>query len=242
MPLFRISELQVSPVPQANFLTEKALQVLVERNLGPIFNCRFVASEFSTGAQHGGRIDTLALSDDNNPVIVEYKKVGSSELVNQSLYYLAWLNDHRADFTVAAQKALGAKVEIDWSDIRVVCIAPNYRKYDLYAMQVMGWNIELWTYRRFADDTFFLEESYPAGSSEPASDGGVAPLSRRGRVVGGHAAGACPARCVGRFARMRGLRRSSRPWRCRRRRPRFRARAARPSADPARRTPAPCPP
>lgn len=171
MPLFRISDLQVSPVPQANFTTEKALQTLVERNLGPIFNCRFVASEFSTGAQHGGRIDTLALSEDNNPVIVEYKKVESSELVNQSLYYLAWLNDHRGDFTIAAQKELGAKVEIDWSDIRVICIAPNYRKYDLYAVQVMGRNIELWTYRRFANDTFFLEEIYPAGSSEPTLDG-----------------------------------------------------------------------
>src|SRR6266571_9082622 len=59
----------------------------------PVFNCRFVASEFSTGAQHAGRIDTLALSEDNNPVIIEYKKVKSSELINQSILYLAWLND-----------------------------------------------------------------------------------------------------------------------------------------------------
>ena len=70
---------RVEPVPQANFSTEKALQTLVERNLDSIFNCRFVASEHPTGPQHGGRIDTLALSEDNNPVIIEYKKVESSE-------------------------------------------------------------------------------------------------------------------------------------------------------------------
>jgi len=49
---------------------------------------KIVASEFSTGNLHAGRIDTLALSEDHNPVIIEYKKVASSELINQSLYYL----------------------------------------------------------------------------------------------------------------------------------------------------------
>ena len=55
------------------------------------FKCRLVAMEFSTGAQHAGRIDTLALSEDNNPVIIEYKTVESSDLITQSLFYLAWI-------------------------------------------------------------------------------------------------------------------------------------------------------
>ncbi len=94
-----------------------------------LFACRFVASEFSTGAIHAGRIDTLALSEDCNPVIIEYKKVESSELINQSLFYLAWLNDHRGDFEIAVQKKLSADTEVDWSPIRVICIVPNYKKY-----------------------------------------------------------------------------------------------------------------
>src|SRR5439155_11321430 len=105
-----------------------------------------------------GRIDTLALSEDSNPVIIEYKKVESSELINQSLYYLAWLHDHRGDFEIAVQKALGANVEVDWSDVRVICIAPNYKKYDLHAVQVMGANLELWTYRLFKNSSLYLEE------------------------------------------------------------------------------------
>lgn len=89
MPLFSITNGSLTPIQQTNFDLEKQLQTLVESSLQPIFNCRLVASEFSTGSQHGGRIDTLALSEDNNPVIVEYKKVESSELINQSLYILA---------------------------------------------------------------------------------------------------------------------------------------------------------
>ena len=179
MPLFRVVKERVAPVAQANFPTEKALQALVEQNLGPIFNCRFVASEFPTGSQHGGRIDTLALSEDDNPVIIEYKKVESSELVNQSLFYLSWLNDHRGDFTIAAQKALGPKVEIDWSETRVICIAPNYRKYDLHAVKVMGQSIELWSYRRFQNETFYLDEIYPAGDGGAVDEGGGAEQGRK---------------------------------------------------------------
>ena len=102
MPLFAVTKTTLSTVDQTNFATEKDLQTLIERNLKSVFGCRFVATEFPTGVQHAGRIDTLALSEDNNPVIIEYKKVESSELVNQSLFYLAWIQDHGGDFEILA--------------------------------------------------------------------------------------------------------------------------------------------
>jgi predicted transport protein len=178
MPLFQISKDKLSPIAQENFLAERELQQLIESNLGPVFSCRFVASEFPTGPQHAGRIDTLALSEDDNPVIIEYKKVESSELVNQSLYYLAWIHDHRGDFEIAVQKALGNTASVDWSDVRVICIAPNYKKYDLHAVQMMGANIELWTYRFFANSSIYLEEILqktvvPSGT---ATSGGKNPV------------------------------------------------------------------
>ncbi len=171
MPLFEIKNQVLSPVEQTNFANEKLLQKLVEQNLKPIFNCRFVASEFPTGSQHAGRIDTLALSEDNNPVIVEYKKVESSDLITQSLYYLHWIHDHRGDFELAAKKTLGNKTEIDWSDVRVICIAPNFKKFDLHAVQVMGANIELWQYRLFQNNNLYLEEIFrKTVNTDPTTD------------------------------------------------------------------------
>jgi len=158
MPIFEISKNKLLPVEQQNFALEKELQSLIENNLETVFNCRFVASEFSTGAQHAGRIDSLALSEEDNPVIIEYKKVESSELINQSLFYLHWIQDHKGDFEIAVQKRLGGHVKVDWSDVRVICIAPNYKKYDLHAVQVMGANIELWKYRLFTNNSLYLEE------------------------------------------------------------------------------------
>ncbi len=160
MPLFQIDGTKLSLTRPSNFNQEKNIQTLIERNLETVFNCRFIASEFPTGSEHAGRIDTLALSEDNNPVIIEYKKVESSELINQSLYYLSWIKDHRGDFQIVANKKLGNNVEIDWSDIRVICIAPGYKKYDLHAVQMMGANIELWQYRLFENGAFYLEEVF----------------------------------------------------------------------------------
>ena len=160
MPLFQITNTSLTAVEQQNFDSEKRLQHLIEANLRTVFSCRLVASEFSTGALHAGRIDTLALSEDDNPVIIEYKKAESSELINQGLFYLHWLQDHRGDFEVAARKALRGSFQVDWSDVRVICIAPNYKKFDLHAVQVMGANIELWRYRYFKNSCLYLEEVY----------------------------------------------------------------------------------
>ncbi len=160
MPLFEMSEMALKPIQKSNFNLEKELQSVIEKNLPTVFNCRFIASEFSTGQTHAGRIDTLAISEENNPVIIEYKKVESSELINQSLFYLNWIYDHKGDYEITARSALGNDAKVDWSDVRVICIAPNFRKYDLHAVQVMGANIELWSYRLFENNMLYLEQIY----------------------------------------------------------------------------------
>ncbi|HAZ12958.1 MAG: hypothetical protein A2X86_09220 [Bdellovibrionales bacterium GWA2_49_15] len=165
MPFFKTKNYELTPVKMKNFKSEKELQTLVEKNLGTIFNFRFVATEFSTGAVHSGRIDTLALSEDNNPVIIEYKIQESSDLINQSLFYLSWIKDHQGDFQVVSQKALDGDVDVDWDDIRVICIAPGFKKYDLHAVQMMGANIELWQYKFFEDGTLHLDQVFTNGST-----------------------------------------------------------------------------
>ena len=177
MPLFQIltEDSVVNSVKQINFNLERELQVLVEKNLDTFFSARFIASEFSTGELHGGRIDTLALSEESNPIIIEYKKVESSRLITQSFFYLRWLRDHKGDFEVAVRKALGDDVEVDWSEIRVVCIAPNYSKYDKYAASEFAAGIELWKYRLYDNQHLYLEELFSSrqklsSGNKPASN------------------------------------------------------------------------
>lgn len=160
MAIFEIEKGKAKRVRLSEFKLEKDLQQLIEENIEIIFNCRLVATEFSTGNIHSGRIDSLAISEDLNPVIIEYKKVASSDLINQSLYYLHWIRDHKGDFQIAVNKKLGREIEVDWSDIRVICLAPEYKKYDLHAVQVMGANIELWQYKVYENGILSIDEVY----------------------------------------------------------------------------------
>ena len=144
---------------------ERPLQTLIEANLQPLLSIRFIASEHSTGKTHGGRIDSLGLDENHCPVILEYKRSVGENVINQGLFYLDWLMDHKAEFKLLVLDKLGAAAAdaIDWSAPRVVCIAADFTKYDGHAVQQIGRNIELIRYRRFGDDLLLLE-SANAGS------------------------------------------------------------------------------
>jgi len=154
MPIFQVDNNKIKQLKTSNFRSEKDLQALVENNLEEIFGIKFIASEFSTGEKHGGRIDTLGLDENNSPVIIEYKWGEKDNVINQGLFYLDWLVDHKGDFQIVVEKKLGKKIKIDWSQPRLILIASSFNKYDKYAINRMSENIELWTYSLYENSIF----------------------------------------------------------------------------------------
>ena len=62
---------------------ERSLQILIENNLEALLGVRLLASEYSTGPKHGGRIDTLGIDENGSPVIIEYKRATNENVINQ---------------------------------------------------------------------------------------------------------------------------------------------------------------
>ena len=161
---------------------EKPLQTLIENNLQPLLNIRFLAREYATGKTHGGRIDSLGLDENHCPVILEYKRSVGENVINQGLFYLDWLMDHQAEFKLLVMDKLGkpAADAIDWSAPRLVCIAADFTKYDGHAVQQINRNIELMRYRRFGEELLLLElanASSASSKSLPAKAGKAATQS-----------------------------------------------------------------
>ncbi len=52
MPLFQINDGDLKIARPINFKLEKDIHNSIESNLETVFNCKFIASEFSTGVQH----------------------------------------------------------------------------------------------------------------------------------------------------------------------------------------------
>ena len=150
---------------------ERALQTLIERNLDTFLGVRFLASEFVTS--NGGRMDTLGIDENGCPVIIEYKRTRDENVINQGLFYLDWLMDHRGDFELLVLKTFGpeAAAQIEWSSPRLLCIAGDFTRYDEHAVKQMGRNIELIRYRRFGDSLLLLDliTSTSAQETNPAA-------------------------------------------------------------------------
>lgn len=157
--LFRLSDDSVQEISGSSFTIEKSLQRLIERRLEMFLGVRFLASEYSTTKSHGGRIDTLGIDDTDCPVIVEYKRALNENVINQGLYYLNWLMEHRAEFKWLVMEKLGTAEanKIEWRYPRLICIAADFTKYDIHAIEQMERNIDLVRYRLYGDDLLLLD-------------------------------------------------------------------------------------
>src|SRR5260221_1686629 len=148
--LFRLTNGEASEMQGVASDLEKPLQTLIEENLDALLGVRFLATEYSTGKTHAGRIDTLGLDENNCPVIFEYKRSASENVINQGLFYLDWLMDHKAEFELLVINRLdkNSSEAIDLSAPRLVCIAADFTKYDAHTVQQIDRNIELFRYKQ----------------------------------------------------------------------------------------------
>lgn len=157
--LFRVDQNTAVELESTSIQVEKSLQTLFERNLENILGIRFLATEYSTGPVHGGRIDTLGLDENGSPVIIEFKRAVSENVINQGLFYLDWLLDHQREFQWLVMDVLGKDIadSVEWSSPRLLCIAGDFTRYDGHAVKQIPRRVELLRYRRFGDDLLMLE-------------------------------------------------------------------------------------
>lgn len=157
--LFNLSDNKVEELSGQSLAIEKSLQDLMESNLDSFLGIRFLASEYTTGKRHAGRIDTLGIDENGFPVIIEYKRATNENVINQGLYYLEWLFDHKAEFELLVQRRYGIEEAeaIDWSSPRLLCIAGGFTKYDVHAVQQINRHIELYQYKHYEAGLLLLD-------------------------------------------------------------------------------------
>lgn len=164
---------------------ERDLQRFFEKHLHTLTGVEFLASEHPTGPRHGRRIDTLGIDRAGRPVVVEYKRGQNQNVINQGLHYLAWLDDHRAEFRELVRKQLGdgRVTDIDFRASRLLCIAEEFLPQDEIAAGTNRRPIELLRYRRYGDVYVALEWVYGGEAPEPVPPPDIQPASPK-RAVG----------------------------------------------------------
>lgn len=157
--LFRLTAGAAGELAQRTAGLERELQQVIEAQMEPLLGIRFLASEFVTDATHRGRIDSLGIDENGCPVIIEYKRTVNENVINQGLFYLSWLLEHRGEFRWLVMNRLGKDDadSINWAGARLLCIATDFKHYDLHAVRLIDRNIELIRYRLFDADLLMLE-------------------------------------------------------------------------------------
>ena len=186
LKLFKIAN-GVIEIIGTSVAIEKSLQTLIENNMETFFGIKFLASEYPTGKNHGGRIDSLGIDENYCPVILEYKRALNENVINQGLYYLDWLMDHKAEFKLLVMEKIGKDVadKIEWSMPRLLCIAGDFTKFDEYAVKQINRNIELIRYKKYGDDLILFElvNATTASQVTTVSDDGASKTSNANKTV-----------------------------------------------------------
>ena len=153
--LFRLNG-QVEELISKSVTVEKELQNIIEKNMVDFFGVTFLDSEYKID---NGRMDSIGIDENNCPVIFEYKRHSSENVINQGLFYLNWLLEHKANFKLLVLEKLGSNVAnmIDWSMPRVICIASDFNKYDEEAIKQINRNVSLIRYKKYGNELVLFE-------------------------------------------------------------------------------------
>ena len=156
--LFRLNEETWDGLECTDFETEKPLQEFIEKNMATFLGINFLRSEYSTGKEYGGRIDSLGIDENYCPVIIEYKRSFDKNVISQALSYLTWLKSNKPEFELLVIKTLSKEYadNIEWSMPRVLCIAGDFTKHvKNSAKQIPA--IELIRYKKYGNDTLLFD-------------------------------------------------------------------------------------
>lgn len=157
MQLFQQNKSVLNSLKEKPFKLEKDIQKVIEGNLNKISGYRFIKSEFTI---KNNRIDTLAFDEENfSFVIIEYKRDRNYSVVDQGISYLNLMLEYKADFIIEyneSQKENLKRNDVDWSQSKVIFVAPSFTDFQRQSSNFKDLPIELWEIKRFENEIIVI--------------------------------------------------------------------------------------
>lgn len=157
MNIFNLNNNQLLHINEKYFKLEKEIQYLFEKNLSTITDFIFIKSEFTIKNR---RIDTLAFDPENKSfVIIEYKKDKNYSVVDQEVSYLNLMLEYKAEFIIEYNENLNQTLkreEVDWSQSKIIFVAPNFSDDQKQSTNFKDFAIELWEIKYFENNIILI--------------------------------------------------------------------------------------
>lgn len=145
------------PLKEQPFKLERHLQNLVESNLEELLDLQLVKSEYTIKQF---RFDTLAFDKERKSfVVIEYKRNTNNNVVDQGVSYLNIMLDNKAEFIIEYNETFNTNLrrdDIDWSQTRIIFVAPSFTPYQKQAVNFKDLPIELCEVKQLEDTIFYV--------------------------------------------------------------------------------------
>lgn len=131
---------------------EKQLQQYIEKYLNLFLQSHYLKNFYKIP---GGEIDTLAITEEGNPCIIEFKRKQDDKIINQIIYYYDWLQNRPTKYEferIVKENPKTKNMEVNWSRIRLITIAKDYSKWDISLIKHLNTDIECYTYTYHKDE------------------------------------------------------------------------------------------
>ncbi|QNL97254.1 DUF5655 domain-containing protein [Treponema sp. Marseille-Q4132] len=154
MSLYNLVNDSLNYIKEESFKLEKEIQTLCENNLDRLLNCELVKSEFSV---ENFRLDSLGFDKSTSAfVIIEYKRDKNFSVIDQGYAYLSLMLNHKSDFILEYNETTGKNIrrsDVDWTQSKVVFIAPSFTTYQREAIGFKDLPIELYEIKKYSNKT-----------------------------------------------------------------------------------------
>lgn len=171
MQLFKNNQQILSTLNEIPFKLEQEIQDIFEQNLKMITGWQFVVTELPVKAN---RFDTLAFDEESKAfIIIEYKRDRTLSVVDQGISYLNLLLEYKANFVLEYNERCNGNLrlsDVDWSQSRVVFVAPSFTDFQVQASNFKDLPIELWEIKQYEQGLILvnpIKKSKAAPSIKP---------------------------------------------------------------------------
>ena len=170
MRIFEQRAHSLTGLKEKPFKLEREIQSVVENSLDAIFGFRLIKSEFMI---KNYRIDTLAFDEESKSfVIFEFKRDRNYSVVDQGVSYLNLMLEYKADFIVEfneSQKQNLRRNDVDWTQSKVVFVAPAFTDFQIQSSNFKDLPIELWECKRFENNIVVINPIKKSSSAPSIS-------------------------------------------------------------------------
>lgn len=170
MRIFEQRAHSLTGLKEKPFKLEREIQSVVENSLDAIFGFRLIKSEFMI---KNYRIDTLAFDEESKSfVIFEFKRDRNYSVVDQGVSYLNLMLEYKADFIVEfneSQKQNLRRKDVDWTQSKVIFVAPAFTDFQIQSSNFKDLPIELWECKRFENNIVVINPIKKSSSAPSIS-------------------------------------------------------------------------